>query len=434
MTANPYLSLGWNPAPGVSGEVATLLRKVKSAAAALDSSHQQIERLLGESAHWEGDAADAFRDALDGDLPKYMMNAAHSLDKAAAWLDVWNGDLSSHRDLAQKYDEEAGEKKSATEKAKQRHAEAAQDPDLQLAGKEFPSQQEADAATARLQAAERSLNEATTQLDNANQAYADVITKARALENEHRDKADAIAKQLDEADDKLAPKEPGWLSKALEGIEGILKEVGQFLLDHAGTIGAIAGLLVLFPTPLAPAFAAIAIVASSASLATNLSSEDFRDSLTGQYGWKAGLTAWSSLVGDTLGVVPGVGILARAGSEVGLASAVARKGGEAMSLGAKAGNFASEVKAVNWYRAVDVATNPTKGLDWTLNGSNTAANSISSAETIGWLPEDGIGHNSTRGYGPRRDTIGELAAARRGTYPIARVRRNARATSARQCG
>lgn len=76
MTANPYPNLGWNPAPGVSGEVATLLRKVKSAAAALDSSHQQIERLLGESAHWEGDAADAFRDALDGDLPKYMMNAA----------------------------------------------------------------------------------------------------------------------------------------------------------------------------------------------------------------------------------------------------------------------------------------------------------------------------------------------------------------------
>ncbi|MFD7475217.1 putative T7SS-secreted protein [Streptomyces sp. NPDC059837] len=395
MAANPYPNLGWNPAPGVPGEVAALQQKVKAAAAALNSSYQQIERLLGESAHWEGDAADAFHDALDGELPKYMQNAGHSLDKAAAWLDVWNGDLSSHRDLAKKYDEEAGDKKSAAEKAKQHHDEAAQHPDLQLAGKEFPSQQEADAATARLRAAERSLNEATTQLDNANQAYADVITKARALENEHKDKADVIAKKLDEADDELAPKEPGWLSKTLEGIGDFLKDLGQTLLDHAGTIGAIAGLLALFPTPLAPAFAAIAIVASAASLAKNLSSEDFRDSLTGQYGWNAGLTAWGSLVGDTMGVVPGIGILARAGSEVGLASAVAREGGEAMSLGAKAGTFASEVKAVNSYRALDVATSPTKGLDWTLNGINTAANSISSAETIGWLPEDGIGHDST---------------------------------------
>ncbi|MHA5054093.1 putative T7SS-secreted protein [Streptomyces sp. SD15] len=395
MAANPYPSLGWNPVPGLPGEVAALQQKVKAAAASLDSSHRQVERLLGESAHWEGDAADAFREALDGELPEYMKNAAHSLQKAAAWLDVWNGDLSSHRDLAKKYDEDAGEKKTAAEKAKQQHDEAARHPDLQLAGQEFPSQHEADAATARLRAAERTLNEATTQLNKANEAYEDVIAKARALETEHKDRADTIADKLDEADDKLAPKEPGWFSKTLEGIGNALKNVGQFLLDHAGTIGAIAGLLALFPTPLAPAFAAIAVVASAAALGKNLASEDFRDSLMGEHGWKAGLTAWGSAIGDTLGVVPGVGVLARAGSEVGLAAAVARESGETMSLGAKASSFASEVKAVNWDRAVDVATSPTKMRDWALNGVNAAANSVSSAETLGLLPDDGIGHDST---------------------------------------
>ncbi|MDO0913250.1 hypothetical protein QQM39_21095 [Streptomyces sp. DT2A-34] len=395
MATNPYPNLGWNPVPGIPAEVAALQQKVKAAANALDSSHRQIERLLGESAHWEGDAADAFRDALDGELPKYMKNAARSLDKAAASLDGWNGDLSSHRDLAKKYDEEAGEKKSAAEKAKQHHDEAAKHPDLQLAGREYPSQQEADAATARLRAAERSLNEATTQLNNANQAYEDVLTKARTLEGENKEKAEAVAKKLDEADDKLAPKEPGWFGKTLEAIGEGLKAVGQFLLDHAGTIGAIAGLLALFPTPLAPAFAAIAIVASAAALSKNLASEDFRDSLMGEHGWKAGLTAWGSVVGDTLGVVPGVGILARAGSEVGLAAAVAREGGEAMSLGSKVTSFASEVKAVNWDRAVDVATAPSKLRDWALNGVNATANVVSSAETAGLLPEDGIGHDST---------------------------------------
>ncbi|MGW0613583.1 WXG100 family type VII secretion target [Streptomyces sp. NPDC002788] len=92
MATNPYPNLGWNPVPGIPAEVAALQQKVKAAADALDSSHRQIERLLGESAHWEGDAADAFRDALDGELPKYMKNAARSLDKAAASLEarwVW---------------------------------------------------------------------------------------------------------------------------------------------------------------------------------------------------------------------------------------------------------------------------------------------------------------------------------------------------------
>ncbi|MET7478706.1 putative T7SS-secreted protein [Streptomyces sp. NPDC005648] len=395
MSANPYPNLGWNPVPGVPGEVAELQRKVKAAATALNSSYRQIDKLLGESSHWEGDAADAFRDALDGELPKYMKNAAHSMDKAAAWLEVWNGDLSSHRDLAKKYDEDAGEKKADAEKAKLRYDDAAQHPDLQLAGKEFASQDEADAATARLRAAEHSLNEASTHLNKANEAYADVITKAQALETEHTDRARTIAGKLDEADDKLAPKEPGWFSKTLDGIGDALKNVGEFLLDHAGTIGAIAGLLALFPTPLAPAFAAVAIVASAASMGKNLSSEDFRDSLMGKYGWREGLTAWGSAVGDTLGMVPGVGILARAGSEVGLAAGVARESGEAMSLGAKASSFGGEVKAVNWDRAVDLATSPTKMRDWALNGVNATANTVSSAETLGLLPEDGVGHDST---------------------------------------
>jgi hypothetical protein len=184
MAANPYPNLGWNPVPGVPNEVSELQRKVKAAATALSTSHRQIEKLLGASSSWEGDAADAFRAALDGELPLYMKNAAHSLDKAATWLDKWDGDLSSHRELAKQYDEVAGEKKTAVSKAKQRHDEAGQNPDLKLGGKEYPSQEEADSATARLRAAERSLNEAATHLSNANTAYNDVIAKARALEGD----------------------------------------------------------------------------------------------------------------------------------------------------------------------------------------------------------------------------------------------------------
>ncbi|MGW7723053.1 WXG100 family type VII secretion target [Streptomyces canus] len=396
MGNNPYPSLGWNPVPGIPEQVTSLYRKVKSAADTLDNCHRQIEYLLGASSSWQGDAASAFRDTLDGDLKTAMMNAGNSLGKAAAALGTWEGDLTSHRDLAKKYDDAARENKSDVDKARTRYDQAKGNPDLKLAGKEYPSQAEADAATERLRTAERELNAATTHLNNANTAYNDVITKAKELEGTHTDAAEAVARSLDEADDKLAPKEPGWFSKALSAIGEGLKAVGEFLVEHAGTIGAIAGLLALLPTPLAPVFAGIAVAASAVSMAKNLASEDFRDSLMGEYGLKEGVFAWASLAGDSLGMVPGVGALAKAGSEAGLAAAVAREGGEALSVGSKLGAFGREIVPAFSYKALDVATSPTTGaLQYGINGVNVAANMASSLESLGVLPKDGPGHDAS---------------------------------------
>ncbi|WP_399085835.1 putative T7SS-secreted protein [Streptomyces sp. BBFR2] len=395
MAANPYPSLGWNPVPGLPESVTGLYTKVKAAADTLNNCYRQIDYLLGASSSWQGDAASAFRDTIDGDLKLAVMNAGHSLEKAANCLKGWEGDLSSHRDLAKKYDDAAREKKADAESARKRYDAAKADPDLKLGGKEYPSQAEADAATDRLRAAERALNEASQQVENANTAYDDVVKKARELEDLHSRRANEVAGKLDEADDKLAPKEPGWFSKTLSAIGEGLAAVGKFLVDHAGTIGAIAGLLALLPTPAAPLFAGIAVAASAVSMAKNLASEDFRDALTGKYGWKEGLFAGASMVGDTLGMVPGVGALARAGSEAGLAAAVAREGGEAMSIGSKLGTFGREIVPAFSYKALDVATDATTGaLQYGINGVNVAANMASSLETVGVLPKDGPGHDS----------------------------------------
>ncbi|MDQ0909032.1 WXG100 family type VII secretion target [Streptomyces canus] len=396
MGNNPYPSLGWNPVPGIPEQVTSLYRKVKSAADTLNNCHRQIEYLLGASSSWQGDAASAFRDTLDGDLKTAMMNAGHSLDKAAAALGTWEGDLTSHRDLAKKYDDAARENKGDVEKARTRYDQAKGNPDLKLAGKEYPSQAEADAATERLRTAERELNAATTHLNNANTAYNDVIAKAKELEGTHADAAEAVARSLDEADDKLAPKEPGWFSKALSAIGEGLKAVGEFLVEHAGTIGAIAGLLALLPTPLAPVFAGIAVAASAVSMAKNLASEDFRDSLMGEYGFKEGAFAWAAMAGDSLGMVPGVGALARAGSEAGLAAAVAREGGEALSVGSKLGAFGREIVPAFNFKALDVATDPATGaLQYGINGVNVAANMASSLESLGVFPKNGPGHDAS---------------------------------------
>ncbi|WP_314176896.1 putative T7SS-secreted protein [Streptomyces winkii] len=398
MAQNPYPHLGWNPVPGIPSEVQSLKTKVDSAAKALRSSHQQIERLLGESSHWEGDAADAFRGELDGDLPKYMKDAAASMEKAAAQLAKWDSDLTSNRELAKKYDEEAKEKKQAAGTAKDRVDTASKDPDLKLGGKEYPSQAEADAATERLRAAERRLNEANDSLEKANEAYNSVISKAKTLEEEHKQEANKVADELDKADDDLAPKEPGWLSKTLSAIGDGLAAAGKFLLDHAGTIGAIAGLLALFPTPLAPVFAGIAVVASAASLGKNLASEDFRDSLTGKYGTMEAITAWGSVAGDTLGMLPGVGALGKASGEVSVLSGAAREGGEAMSAGSKISSFGKETVEAFSTKALDTATDPNTGmLQYGVNGANVLANTASSLETEGVLPQDGGGHYAAEG-------------------------------------
>lgn len=241
MAANPYPHIGWNPVPGIPAEVTKLQRKVAAAATALENTHRQLTKLTGESSYWEGDAAEKFRESIDGDLPKYIKDAASSLRTAATQLHKWGGHLSSNRELAKKYDDEAAEKKAAAGKARNAYDQAAQHPDLKLANQTFPSQKEADAATARLRSAERAMNEASTALTKANNEYESLNRKVKELEAEHTGEAETIAKALD-GSTKKAP-EPGFW----ETVGDILLSVGEFLAEHAGTIGAIAGLLALFP-------------------------------------------------------------------------------------------------------------------------------------------------------------------------------------------
>jgi hypothetical protein len=402
VAVNHYPNLGWNPVPGVPGEVNSLRQKVASAASALRSSQRQLDKLIGESSYWEGDAAKAFREAIDGDLPTYIKNAARSLEKAADQLGNWDGYLASNRDLAKKYDDAAAEKKSAMASAKERHAQAEKHPDLGLAGQQFSTQEEADAATARLRAAERSLNEATIALDNANGEYNDIIAKAEVLEHTHADNAETVAKSLDDATDKLAPQEPGWLSKAVDAIWDGIKVAGEFLAEHAGTIGAIAGLLALFPV-LTPIMAPIALAASAVSMGKNLLDDKFRSDLFGGGSGMDQFSAWASLVGDAVGVIPGgkaLGLAAKEGFEgaadgVSIASKTwsGMKGGFS-GIGRSALDDADDAWRVAGESAGGSALLMT---DISVNGINVAANAVSSAESFGILDEDGVEHNAAEG-------------------------------------
>ncbi|MFF3820056.1 hypothetical protein ACFYYD_26270 [Streptomyces bluensis] len=337
MAQNPYVHLGWNPVPGQPGEVENLRTQLTKSATALQTAYQKIDKLLGESSFWEGDAAVGFREALDGDLPKYMKDAHRSLTLAAGHLGTWHGGLTSRRELAHKYDLEAADHKGDLKSANSRHESAKQDPDLKLADQTFTEGPELEAAQARLNAATDRLNDAVTAVNNAQGALDEVMRKARELEGTHEAEARDLATKLKDSTKDLAPEEPGWLSRALSWI-------GDNLTNILSVLAAVAGLLALICTgPVGIAFLLAAGALSLATMASRLSNPQVRASL-----WD-GITKgefdadfWENsigLVGDALGAVPAVGAVTR-----GLNGAIqsTRFASESVSVGQFLGRFGDD--------------------------------------------------------------------------------------------
>lgn len=337
MAQNPYVHLGWNPVPGEPGEVEKLRTQLVNSASALRTAYRKIDKLLGESSFWEGDAAAGFREALDGDLPKYMKDAHRSLTQAAGYLGTWHGGLTGRRELAHRYDVEAGEHKSELRAADSRHEKAGQDPDLRLAEQIFGEGSEPRAAQPRLTAANARLGDAATAVNNAQAALDEVMRKARELEGTHEDQARDLAKKLKDATQDLAPEEPGWLGKALGWI-------GDDLTDTLNTVAAVSGLLALLCT--GPVGIAMLLTAGALSLATmgsRLADPEVRASLADGF-TEGELDAdfWANsafLVGDALAAVPEVGAVSR-----GLRNAVrSRKSpSRAVSAGQFLGRFTDD--------------------------------------------------------------------------------------------
>ncbi|EGX54948.1 integral membrane protein [Streptomyces zinciresistens K42] len=337
MAQNPYPNLGWNPVPGQPVEVEKLRTQLVRSATALQTAYQKIDRLLGESSFWEGDAAVGFREALDGDLPKYMKDAHTSLTQAAGHLGTWHGGLTGRRELAQKYDVQAGENKGDLKSANSRHETAKRDPDLKLAGQTFQEGAELQAAQTRLNAATARLDDAVSAVNKAQGALDDVLRKARELESTHEAEARALAGRLKDATKDLAPEEPGWLSKALSWI-------GDNLTNILSVLAAVAGLLALLLTgPVGIAFLLAAGALSLATLASRLADPKVRASIAD--GFTKGefdSDFWENsvgLAGDLLGAVPGVGAAAR-----GMNGAIqsTRFASEAVSVGQFLGRFGDD--------------------------------------------------------------------------------------------
>ncbi|MFE5560904.1 hypothetical protein [Streptomyces sp. NPDC056544] len=261
-----YAALGFDPAPGNPATVLALAKKLSASATSLGEASRVVKDLVSHSSAWQGEAATAFRASLSRDLPRYLGSAHTSLAEAARRLTGWHEILVSHRALATRY--------------------------------------EAQAAAAKTE-----------------EALTDARRLARELAAEHGTAARRVAQTLNAATDRLAPEEPGLLTSIWNKI---VDNPADAMSNASAILGAIgAGVALVCP----PAGLAIMLVGSGlslAALAMHTSDPKFRKSLSdgftkGQFDadfWKSSVT----LLGDTVGTVPGVAAVA-SGAKAGTAAA-----------------------------------------------------------------------------------------------------------------
>ncbi|OKI71190.1 hypothetical protein [Streptomyces sp. MJM1172] len=259
-------ALGFDPAPGNPAAVLTLAKKLLASANSLGEASRVVDALASNSSGWQGEAATAFRASLSRDLPRHLRSAHTSLAEAARRLTAWHDTLVAHRALAARYESQAAA--------------------------------------------------ATTE-----PALADARRLARELAAEHAAAAGRVAKTLNAAADRLAPKEPGVFASLWQKIT---EDPADALSNASAILGAAGAGLSLFCPPAGLAVMLVAGGLSLAALGTHVADPKFRKSLTdgvtkGEFDadfWKAGVT----LLGDTAGTVPGVAAVA-AGAKAGTLAA-----------------------------------------------------------------------------------------------------------------
>ncbi|MER5789953.1 putative T7SS-secreted protein [Streptomyces sp. NPDC001980] len=324
---NPdYPHLGFNPTPGDTDTVHDLYLKLGNCAKVLEESHGLVTKLM-DGSYWEGDAAVAFREQIEGGpLPLNLKNAAHSIRKAARQLDSWEGELEEFQRRAKKLEQEAQDARSTLDAAKGNAAKAKNDPGLKGKGSEHDK-------------AQKSLTHANTAVETAQSELDEIIGRAKKLAEEHEEKARYRAGKIRDATQKLAPHEPGWLDEFSDWFTENLPDILSFT---AGVIGLVA-LFVATGGVAAVVLLLTAAALSATALTMRLSDSEVLASL------KDGFTKgefdsdfWGNVVslgGDVLGAVPGVGAVG-----LGARGAVnaLRAGEEAVTLGTVLRTFGGE--------------------------------------------------------------------------------------------
>jgi uncharacterized protein YukE len=215
MTARDFPALGFDPAPGELDGVTDLAGKYRVVSRDLAEANVSLREIVGKQGVWQGDASEAFARRV-GPLPGYLDGAAKSMGQAADALDAWCHNLG---DLQKR----AADLEARAEAAARAAEQARANPDLALANRTFPDQPS-------LQIAQRLLDNAGQQLENALDGCQNVQDAAKQVLAEHTEAAGRVAELLRKAKE-LAPDEPDLLDKLGDAVGGALTDLSNTLAD-----------------------------------------------------------------------------------------------------------------------------------------------------------------------------------------------------------
>ncbi|MFJ6084346.1 enoyl-CoA hydratase/isomerase family protein [Streptomyces sp. NPDC092369] len=288
--------IGWDPTPGSVEDTRDLAKRLGKLAGELGTALGELERI--ECGAWKGKTALAFTEYIGKDVTPLIRKSHESFDKASRALHRWADELQDFQGRADRLEKSAGEKLDARSKA-----EAKAD------------------------------GKGSDDLGKASSAVDGVIQQVHDLEEDYRQAARKISKELDKAGD-IAPDEPGFWEKLGHGIANAWDATGDWLQEHAdlikmigdvlSDITAVLGMLAIvtlpFP-PLAAIFGTAALIGSGLALAAH------------GIAMAAGAdVSWMTLGTDALGLLPGIGMFGKgvkvAGetAKLGRAAAVAKAG------------------------------------------------------------------------------------------------------------
>jgi hypothetical protein len=339
-----YPALGFDPAPGSVGTITTLADNLGTVAKELSEAYHELSTVGRSDGFWRGEAAEAFHGKI-GPLPDYLDKANRSLGDAAKVLHEWSSDLTSLQHKAVDFEAQAAKAIGEVDRANA-------NPDLGLAGRQFPDADSLRAAQSRLDAAQAQVTKADEELEA-------IREQAKRLMAQHFDLADQVAAALRRAKDE-APDEPGffeWIAEGLgevfQGVKDLAAKAWQFVQDHADLIAKIGDVLSAVGTVLSVATVACAAipivgeVVASAAIGVN-------GAALAAHGLAKAAGAnvsWSTLAFDAVGLIPGGGAAKGLGAlkaTTRLANAFGRgakfaKGAEGLEAAAKGAEAAGKV-------------------------------------------------------------------------------------------
>jgi hypothetical protein len=200
-----FPALGFDPAEGDRGAVATVLTSILRAGLQLKEVSTRMAEALDVSDDWSGDAAENFHDYGD-DLPQAFGTGAESMQAVAEALSTWSGQLTANQARADEL-----EAKAKKLKAQLKEAEAAMDEAASALPRDTGNPNYAE----RYDAYRRTVDTWSA----LNTALQMVIDDAERLKARHLREANAAASAVRSGpDDAFQPENDGWFVQVVDGV------------------------------------------------------------------------------------------------------------------------------------------------------------------------------------------------------------------------